>query len=307
MLVERGLHWLSKSTRPSHLPASPDQLLFSLGGLEAKALTFFLRAYDGVRCRGLLDVCLRRCIVASCRSDNLAPYLRMSYHDIAELLPAETASAEENRPRWGTASEAAIVSSRVESMIASGVLGAMSSLSDINLCHTEAFTLRHYAQAIQQLSQADRIGFERDVCSVEALRNMLTRLTAIRQAAENLQELVAPIDADGLGRGKICVSSAAYGCPQRWVEDSICAYLNDMCRLECVYEYVHCTSLLLFLLLLLLLLLLLFVIIKKHYIYAIIAPHMLEQYHIVISHHPLPGQVLGARRGSDGSCQCTLY
>jgi hypothetical protein len=217
VLVDRGIYWLKKSLRtaPGHfnhadVSARHDRL-FRLGGMEAKALMFFLRAYDSSRCRNLLDMCMRRCIVATCHHELFASSLRMKYSEIADLLPAETVSAAEAKHR--ALKGDSVVPANVESMIACGILGAVESVSDMKLCHTEAFSLRHYSSAVQSLMKIDSFGVSGS--DINAFRSMVQRIGAVRNASDSLKELITPIDSDNTGRLRTCASSAAYGCPQR--------------------------------------------------------------------------------------------
>lgn len=217
VLVARGIYWLKKSLRtsPGHATlcdaTARHARLFRLGGMEAKALVFFLRAYDSSRCRNLLDVCMRRCIVSTCHHEVFAASLRLKYQEITDLLPVETPSAAEakHRPQKGET----IVPIAVESMITCGILGAVESVADMHLCHIEAFALRHYSSALQNLVKVDT--FEVSGSDTDTLRKMVHRVDTVRKAADSLKELITPLDTDNAGTLKICASSAAYGCPQR--------------------------------------------------------------------------------------------
>jgi hypothetical protein len=221
VLTQRGLFWLHKSLR---LSSDSVALLYRKGGMETKALSFFINGLDSRRARSLIDFSLRRCLVSLTQSSPSSPHLLASlfhlrYLSVDEILPLFPESLQESSP----ASEALLLHSHVisdptvEVNISSGLICAIDETIGVPLCGVEGVSLRYYVEACQSLlSLFHSAGTSSDSQSYEQI---LRELRLLSDTAIPLRYLIgpsqAPISSDA-ARPPPPAISCLLSCPQRY-------------------------------------------------------------------------------------------
>lgn len=148
VLVQRGLYWLQKSLRQ---PTDSTSQLYRKGGMETKALSFFINGLDGRRARSLIDHSLRRCMVALTQSPHLISHLHVKYQSIEEILPSFPEAIHETATKEIQLHSQVISNPLVEINISSGLICAIDETIGVTLCGPEGVFLRYYIEATQTL------------------------------------------------------------------------------------------------------------------------------------------------------------
>mmetsp|Transcript_9029 Transcript_9029/g.13568 ORF Transcript_9029/g.13568 Transcript_9029/m.13568 type:complete len:835 (+) Transcript_9029:91-2595(+) len=190
VLVSRGLYWLQRAERPKLIKEDSDSLLYRLGGMEAKALLFFLRGQDSSRARALLDQNMLRCVVSVSKFDNLKGLLPCAPGDMLKSLIVSSAP--------------------VEIGIASGILCAVNSLRNEQLCRSEVHALRAYVEVAQCLLEMPILDHEFPKLP---LTDLISIMQSLGSAADSLKILLAPVERD---THPPLSSSCSSVCPQRY-------------------------------------------------------------------------------------------
>jgi hypothetical protein len=187
ILTDRGLYWLTKALRKS-TDSIPQ--LYRKGGMETKALSFFINGLDSRRARSLIDYCFRRCMVSLTQSPQLAAHLHLKYQSVEGILPLFQESLQELPSQDFQLHSQVTSTPAVEVSIASGLICAIDETIGVTLCGPEGVCLRYYIEACQYLLSLFSMA-----SSSSSYEHILTELRCLSQIAIPLQYLIGPSQA----------------------------------------------------------------------------------------------------------------
>jgi hypothetical protein len=215
ILIDRGLFWLTKALRK---PSDTVPQLYRKGGMETKALSFFINGLDSRRARSLIDYSLRRCMVSLTQTPQFSAHLHLKYQSIDAILPLfQEALQEPPSPEFQTHS---LVTSTpaVEVSIASGLICAIDEAIGVTLCGPEGVCLRYYIEACQYLLSLFAMASP-STASSSSYEHILTELRCLSQIAIPLQYLLGPSQAAITSSSSLSpspVTSCRLSCPERY-------------------------------------------------------------------------------------------
>lgn len=214
VLTDRGLYWLTKALRK---PSDSIPQLYRKGGMETKALSFFINGLDSRRARSLIDYSIRRCMVSLTQSPHLASQLHLNYQSIEDILPVFQESLQEPSSNDFQVHSQVTSTPTVEISIASGLICAIDETVGVSLCGPEGVCLRYYIEACQYLLSL------LSMTSPSSYEHILTELRCLSQIAIPLQYLIGPsqaaISSSILNPSSLSpppVISCRLSCPERY-------------------------------------------------------------------------------------------
>jgi hypothetical protein len=190
VLTQRGLVWLQRSLR---LSSDSVTQLYRKGGMETKALSFFINGLDSRRARALIDCSLRRCLVSITQtSPHLSLHFHLKYQSVDEILPPFPESLQESPVESLLLHSRVISDPAVEVSISSGLICAIDETIGVTLCGSEGVTLRYYVEACQYLLSLFQSFNASDSQSYEQI---LVQLRLLANTAIPLRYLIGPSQA----------------------------------------------------------------------------------------------------------------
>lgn len=209
ILVNRGLFWLKRSIRENS--DTPSQL-YRKGGMETKALSFFIRGFDSRKARALLDHSIKRCIISTSQSKLLSTYLKIKYNLMDDVIPSfnEQETINNDSIDFNLLNLEIISTLPIEINIASGLICAIDEAIGVSVCGPEAVFLRYYVEAIQSLLLVSN-SFSSTIES--NYENIISELNILLNTSTPCKFLIGPSQTIGI---PLSITSCQFTCPQRY-------------------------------------------------------------------------------------------